>query len=177
MPEELSLDAFHRGDERLFAQLVHEHSPRLYAALRRYARRPEEADDLLQGVWLRAFEKRRTYDGRGSLVGWLFAICRTVGMAHVDRERREQTVRIETEPEAALATEQSRGADGDLERRLFDTLTALPDAHREVVWLRFIEGCSTRETARQLGCAEGTVKSRLHYALARLHQTLEGTRR
>jgi DNA-directed RNA polymerase specialized sigma24 family protein len=83
------LDRFHAGDDALFAQLVHTHSPGLLPHLRRYAATDADTQDLLQDVWLRAYPKRRTFAGRGSVFGWLLAVSRTVGLAAVDGRARE----------------------------------------------------------------------------------------
>jgi len=59
-------------------------------------------------------------------------------------------------------------------RRLHAILAELPDRQREVITLRWIIGFSTREVAAVLGCPEGTVKSNLHKAVARLRKSLMG---
>ena len=174
MPAGVPIAAFHEGDEELFARLVAEHSPRLLAALRRYARDAEEADELLQATWVRAFEKRRTYSGAGSLIGWLFTICRTVGTAHAERRVAERRLRdLGEDVRSPLATDAQAEA-ADLRRAIFEAVLDLPAAQREVVWLRLVEGRSTIESAALLGCPPGTVKSRLHHALSTLQHLLQG---
>ncbi|MFQ5890586.1 MAG: RNA polymerase sigma factor, partial [Gemmatimonadota bacterium] len=74
----LELAGFHSGDGELFRRLVEQHSPRLLAIARSFAADVEEAHDLVQETWRRAFEKRRTYRGSGTLSGWLYAVCRSV---------------------------------------------------------------------------------------------------
>ena len=159
---------FHSGDERLFTDLVRTYSPRLSAQLRRYAQSDSDVADLLQDVWLRAYQKRCSFDGRGSLFGWLLTICRTVGLAGVKRPQMEEIADhhgvIDDEP----------AVHGELEyARLRDVVDSLPPRQREVVLLRIVEGKSTAEAARSLACAEGTVKASLHAALQRLHETLK----
>lgn len=164
------LERFHAGDEALFAQLVRTYSPSLLPHLRRYATTDADTQDLLQDVWLRAYRKRRTFAGRGSVFGWLLAVSRTVGLAAVDLRAREPV------------TEQLRdvvAADGADTTVLRDTLRravlALPERQREVLLLRLVEGMSTAETARLLQCAEGTVKATLHHATRRLQELLKET--
>jgi RNA polymerase sigma-70 factor (ECF subfamily) len=167
---DFDLDRFHAGDETMFAELVTEYSPRLLPYVRRYAGPDADAGDLLQELWLRAFTKRHTFDGRGSLLGWLFMIARTVGMTAV-RKRTREPARDESvdvvklhDPEPALYPDAFR-----------DAVLALPERQREVVLLRLIEGMSTSETARVLGCAEGTVKATLHQAMRNLRAALKET--
>ena len=160
---------FHAGDERLFTDLVRDYSPRLAAQLRRYAHTDSDVADLLQDVWVRAYQKRRSFDGRGSLFGWLLTICRTVGLAGVKRAQMETL--LEDHIGSAKDTERDVYAKLDYEQ-VRDVIDALPLRQREVVLLRIVEGRSTMETAQALGCAEGTVKASLHAALQKLQQTL-----
>ncbi|HEY0810819.1 MAG TPA: RNA polymerase sigma factor [Longimicrobiales bacterium] len=160
---------FHSGDERLFAELVRTYSPRLAAQLRRYAGSESDVADMLQDVWLRAFQKRKSFDGRGSLFGWLLTICRTVGLAAISRAPTEQLAEHHA---AATATEASIHT--RLEHaRVLRAVETLPDRQREVVLLRIVEGRSTAEAARMLQCAEGTIKASLHAAVHKLQQTLK----
>jgi RNA polymerase sigma factor (sigma-70 family) len=159
---------FHSGDERLFAELVRSYSPRLAAQLRRFAQNDTDVPDLLQDVWLRAFQKRRSFDGRGSLFGWLLMICRTVGLAAAEKRTTEQLA----DYHAITTTENLVHA--KLEHaRVLRAVETLPDRQREVVLLRIIEGKSTAEAARILQCAEGTVKASLHAAVHKLQEMLK----
>jgi RNA polymerase sigma-70 factor (ECF subfamily) len=163
----VDVERFHAGDERLFAELVRTYSPRLLPHLRRYSESAgADINDLLQDVWLRAFEKRRGFDGRGSLLGWLLTICRTVGMTAVRRHTPQTSL---ADHQAAEEADPDRG----IERaRLHEAVDALPQRQRDVVMLRVVEDRSTAETARILGCAEGTVKAALHAAMHRLKDKL-----
>ena len=163
----IDIDRFHSGDERLFAELVRDYSPRLLPHLRRYSQSTDtDAADLLQEVWLRAFQKRRGFDGRGSLFGWLLMICRTVGMTAVRKQSPHQPL-----DQARLAT--TSDAERNVERtRLHEAVDALPARQRDVVILRIVEDRSTADTAHILGCAEGTVKAALHAAVHKLKETL-----
>jgi RNA polymerase sigma-70 factor, ECF subfamily len=162
------LDRFHAGDDVLFAQLVHAYSPRLRPYLRRYADTATDVADLLQEVWLRAYRKRRTFEGRGSLFGWLLMVGRTVGMAAANRRAREPGMEELREVGSA-----SRADAGLLRDALRQAVLMLSERQREVVLLRLVEGLSTADTARRLHCAEGTVKATLHHATRRLQQLLK----
>jgi RNA polymerase sigma-70 factor (ECF subfamily) len=155
----------------LFAQLVRTYSPRLLPHLRRYAATDADKQDLLQDVWLRAYRKRRTFAGRGSVFGWLLTVGRTVGLAAVDGRAREPvTEPLRDVPAAA------DGADTTVLRgTLRHAVLTLPERQREVLLLRLVEGMSTAETARLLQCAEGTVKATLHHAIRRLQELLKET--
>lgn len=150
---------------------MREHSPRLLAQLRRYAISNADAHDLLQEVWLRAYRKRRTFEGRGSFFGWLLMVSRTVGVAAISKQRREP----HTEELRDVVAAGSRTDDPLLRDALRTAVLSLPDRQREVVLLRLVDGLSTAETARVLQCAEGTVKATLHHATRRLQELLKET--
>jgi RNA polymerase sigma-70 factor (ECF subfamily) len=163
----LDLERLHAGDADLFEDLVRTYSPLLAPHLRRYTSPDSDVDDLLQELWLRAFRKRTTYTGRGSLLGWLLSVGRTVGMAAVSR--RHQL------PDATApgASERSGALESiSLREMLSDAVLALTDRQRDVVLMRLVEGLSTGETAAQLHCAEGTVKATLHQAISKLRALL-----
>jgi RNA polymerase sigma-70 factor, ECF subfamily len=168
----LDLDRFHAGDEALFTALINTYSPRLVPQLRRYADSNEDLHDLLQEVWLRAHEKRRSFDGRGSFIGWLLTVARTVGMTAIRKRSREPM----TETLYDTATRDDRDLI-DLRDLLREAVLALPARQREVVMLRLIEGHDTADTARLLGCAEGTVKATLHQATRKLREQLKEAKR
>lgn len=162
----IDLARFHAGDEALFEDLVRTYSPVLIPHLRRYAGADTDVEDLLQELWLRAYRKRTTYAGSGSFLGWLLTVGRTVGMAVVGRRHKPESI-------PALESERSGALESlSLRETLTDAVLALPDRQRDVVLMRLAEGLTTRETAAQLHCAEGTVKATLHQALIKLRTLL-----
>lgn len=93
-PEEI--ERFRRGDPELFRFLVEHHTPRLLALARPFASDAVEAEDLVQEVWVRAFARRSTWDGRGPLTAWLMAICRRVCLSDARRPARRRERRSGT---------------------------------------------------------------------------------
>lgn len=173
-PDELR--AFHAGDAATFARLVDALSPRLYPVARALAGDGDGAAELLQETWVRAYAARRSFDGAGSLFGWLCAICRNAGINHRRRARRRPTVPLDPAAPAAepIAPHDPAGdaARAELRTALDAALGALTERQRAVVTARLVEGRSTRGTARELGVAEGTVKATLHQALHLLRPLL-----
>ena len=174
------LQRFHAGDPALFRALVQELSPRLLALTGAYCEDADQAEDLLQAAWVRAYQRRRSYSGAGSVTAWLATICRNVCLDQL-RRRGPHSAGVgsagsesalarasATEPSPALATERKRMADAV--RR---AVLSLPTRQRDTVILRMLEGRSVRDTARVLGCAEGTVKAALHHALRKLEPLLQ----
>ena len=172
------LERFRAGDPELFRTLVDELSPRLLAVTRSFAGDADEAEELLQQVWVRAYRKRTAYSGSGSLTAWLHTLCRNVCLDERRKRRRP------AEPDGQERWTASEAASSDAQPSLTAERAALsaavrravlslPDRQRDTVILRMLEGRTTRETARALGCAEGTVKAALHQALKKLKPHLQ----
>jgi RNA polymerase sigma-70 factor (ECF subfamily) len=163
--------------------LVERHSPRLLAIARSFTDDVDESHDLLQEVWLRVYEKRRTFAGRGPLLAWFCTIAYSVCHEWYTRRRRA-AARAFTGRADAGAVEGTPAPDAvgpdvgaersELRRALHRGMAELTERERSAVLLRLVEGRSTRETAEALACAEGTVKATLHHALRKLQGHLKG---
>ena len=132
----------------------------------------DSALDVLQEVWIKALRGIRTLRDPSSLRSWLYAI--THGIA-VDRIRknysREQAeaVHLEDFEEA----EEPSFAEEDA-AVVHEALSQIGIRHREVLVLHFLEDLSLAEIAEVVGCSEGTVKSRIHYAKRAMKEILRG---
>jgi RNA polymerase sigma-70 factor (ECF subfamily) len=133
---------------------------------------PDSALDVLQEVWIKVFRGIRKLKDPGSLRSWLYSI--THGIA-VDRIRksyaREQAERVQFE-EFQEAEEPSFAAEDAAE--IHRALGLIGVKHREVLVLHFLEDLSIAEIATVVGCSEGTVKSRIHYAKQAMKEILSG---
>ncbi len=131
----------------------------------------ETALDVLQDVWIKVFRGIRKLKDPGSLRPWLYRI--THGMAvdrirqHVSREKAEET-HLAGFQEADLSFSENDVA------AIHDALNELGPKHREVLVLYFLEDFSLAEIAMVVGCSEGTVKSRIHYAKRAMKELLSG---
>lgn len=147
------------------AVLFARHKDFVYRVARGVIGRGPLAEDVVQEVFLRLFEGRRRWRPRARLRTLLYRIT-----LNTTRELRRRSARELPEPdpgEERRVTPPSPAL-ADLER-LLDTL---PERQREAVVLRYLEGMSTAEAARAMGCSTGTVKAHLHRALGRLHRSL-----
>ncbi len=175
LEQDLDVRRFQAGDHLVFRTVVERYSPRLLPVLRSFSADDDEANDLLQEVWHRAYKKCYSFAGTGTLLGWLLTIARTVGLATAQRRTSRSRFRPDPSqhmgrsgPDPALYVEQQ-----ELARSIRRALLDLPEREREVVILRMLEQRSTREAAALLGCAEGTVKASLHSALKKLRAPME----
>jgi RNA polymerase sigma-70 factor (ECF subfamily) len=165
--EEL-MESVAQGDPSALRELCARWERPLYRFLHRAAG-GRDTDDLYQETWLRVVRAARRFDPARRFSTWLFQIALNLARDLHRRGAAEPTdpALLDQAPFAPVATPaaaESVAAAIDA-RRL---LAALPEAQREVVVLRVLEDLGEEETAAILDCPRGTVKSRLHHALARL---------
>jgi len=162
-------------DERQFMQALHdEHAAALWAfAVRLTGGDRQAAEDVVQETLLRAWRNPNspafTAEQAGAARGWLYTVARRIVIDEW-RARSARPERLVSEiPEAGVPD----STDALIESRLMaDALLRLSPDHRAVLHELFYRRSSVREAARQLNIAEGTVKSRSHYALRALKLAL-----
>jgi RNA polymerase sigma-70 factor (ECF subfamily) len=158
--------AAQRGDEDALSALITRYRKPLYGFL--WRRVDGDVDDLFQETWLRVVRSRHRFSPQRRFSTWLFQIANNLCRDRARRRAAERRRREGFGQTAPTHTGPPSGARIDA-RRL---LSQLSDAQREAVVSRYYEGHSEAETAALLGIPRGTVKSRLHAALARLRQEL-----
>jgi RNA polymerase sigma-70 factor (ECF subfamily) len=133
---------------------------------------PDSGLDVLQDVWIRAFRGIRRLKDPGSLKSWLYSITHGIAVdrirRNISRERAEE-VQLEEFQEA----EEPSFADEDA-AAIHQALGQIGLKHREVLVLHFLKDLSMAEIAAVVGCSEGTVKSRIHYAKRAMKEILNG---
>lgn len=159
--------------ERLARSLYEAHGPALEGwAVSRF---PDQqiAEEVVQETVLAAWRKYDQFDpSRGSERAWMFGIARNVAASRYRREERHlRVVASEAVPDDGLDdVEMARVTERSL---VADAIRSLAPQHRAVVAAAYWDGLSTREIAVRLGIPDGTVKSRLHYALRILRTHLQ----
>lgn len=168
--EELMLRVARHDEDAALAELIRRYRA---ALVNHFARRgvQHEYEDLAQETFLRLYKARRRYRVEALFRTYLYHIAHRVWIDHLRkhgrRERRENAFRAEPRPDQAEAPALARA---DLRW----AMAQLPRGHRDVVAFSLLDELSHGEIAAQLGIPEGTVKSRLHHALRRLRDILEG---
>jgi RNA polymerase sigma-70 factor (ECF subfamily) len=176
------------GDHDAFRVLVERYQDRAYGLALRVMRDEEQAKDVVQDAFLKAYRSLDRFEGRSSFYTWFY---RVVMNLCIDAKRRQPPGRtVEWDEAHALETPVGTGLDavdsdrqrasgpaGDLERaELRETIRRaieeLPDDARQTLMLREIDGLSYSEIAKSLGVPKGTVMSRLHHARRRLRVLL-----
>ncbi len=178
-----SLNALREGDRAEFARLVEQYSPMIYRLGLKMLNNPQDAEDILQETFIKAYKHINKFDGRSSVSTWLYRIATNEALMSL-RKKRPDTVSFdvpsiyESEPQEPLQIidwccmpeEEYLTAESRL--RLDQAAERLPESLRIVFVLRDIEGLSTRETAEVLNISETAVKTRLSRARLRLREDL-----
>jgi RNA polymerase sigma-70 factor (ECF subfamily) len=184
------LEKLRRGDALAYERLVAENSGDVYALLFRLTSDAEEARDLTQETFLRAFQSIDRFRGDASLKTWIYRIA--INQARNRwrwwrRRRRDVTVSLDATDDqreqplaATLPCENSPSPEQqtlarEREAQLREALCGLRRSYREAVILRDVEGFSYEEIAQTLQISIGTVKSRISRGRLELRQQLEGS--
>jgi RNA polymerase sigma-70 factor (ECF subfamily) len=188
--EDQFLERLKRGEAAAFEQFVAEHTSDVYALLYRFTSDPEEARDLTQETFLRAFQSISRFRGDANLKTWIYRIA--VNQARNRwrwwrRRKRDVTVSLDatddrhTQPLAATLRNDD-AVDPELETlakeregQLHQALLGLRRSYREAVILRDVEGFSYEEVAATLQISIGTVKSRISRGRMEMRRKLEGS--
>ncbi|MCP4247891.1 MAG: sigma-70 family RNA polymerase sigma factor [bacterium] len=185
------IDRAQRREPQAFDDLVERYGRRLFGYLYRLTGSRDDADDLLQEVFVRLVRTIGGYQHDGRFEGWLFRIATNLARDRVRRIRQAPAVlsldvdqgQHDADRETSIATQLTdplgpapdtslqQGEDAD---RLQQALGELPDAEREVILLRHFSGMSFAEVAEAMGTPLGTALARSHRGLGKLRALLEG---
>ena len=158
------------GDASAFERLYRTHVNRVHSLVRRMLD-ADEADDLTQDVFVRAWEKLHTFRGESAFGTWLHRLAVNVVLA---RRKTLGTERGRFQGgEDPLQDVTARRETPEISMDFEEALATLPDGARQVFVLHDVEGYRHEEIARMLGVVPGTSKSQLHHARMALRRYLE----
>jgi RNA polymerase sigma-70 factor (ECF subfamily) len=169
------------GNRPAFEELVERHKQKAYRIAFDFARDREEAKDLSQDAFLKAYTNIKHFDGRSRFYTWFYRILVNVCLDHKRRKQRtsteELTEGVENQLERSHSAADTISPDQEamarqLSRKIGAALEALPPKQRTAFILRNHQGLSIREIAEMMETAEGTVKVHLHRAVTALRQNL-----
>lgn len=165
-PDDELVVAAQRGDRDAFGQLYERYAPAVHGVL--LARVSfGDAEDLLQDVFLAAFQRLSTLRAPGAFAAWLMAIARHRATDFHRRPAPEQM----TDDVADRRSNVDPGALGVLR-----AIQSLPPAYRETLVLRLVEGMTGEEIARRTGLTPASVRVNLHRGMKRLRERLASSR-
>jgi RNA polymerase sigma-70 factor, ECF subfamily len=181
---EISLEALRSGDREAFAQLVESYSGPIYRLALKMLNDTQDAEDILQNTFIKAFQHVAGFEGRSSLSTWLYRIAANEALMMI-RKRRPEITGTDAESTDAEDAEvaplefldwgllpEEELLSGEAKKELDQAVQELPEKLRIVFLLRDIEGLSIQETAQALELSETAVKTRLLRARLRLREEL-----
>ncbi len=182
--EEIALVARAReGDLAAYDDLIRRYQERIYATIYHMTSNHEDANDLAQDSFLKAYQALKSFKGGSSFYTWLYriAVNKTINFLKQRKNRQHLSLNdldfnAEHDPDlVALVSEKTPRRDAgltELQQKLNEALLKLSEPHRLVVVLHDVQGLSHEEIAKVMECNIGTVRSRLFYARQQLQAML-----
>ncbi|MFG0262626.1 MAG: RNA polymerase sigma factor [Novipirellula sp. JB048] len=179
LSDEAVVGRVRKGDLAAYELIMRRYNQRLFRVVRSIVVDEDEANDIVQEAYVRAYEHLEQFAGRAKFSTWLTKIAVHEAIARRNRRRRLRIVDPSDPqrfPEATCGRRQEgieRVSAKELSSVLADAIDALPDELRVVFMMRIIEELSTAETADCLSLSQSNVKIRLHRARARLRAHID----
>lgn len=172
-----------RGDVRAFDELVERYHGRIYGLTYNMTSNREDAEDLTQDVFVKAFEALPRFKGKSSFYTWLYRIAVNKTINYRKKRNRNRALSLdqfdqEIKTDDAYHDLTSKGSPlrninlTELQERLNAALQKLSDKHRTVVVMHDMQGVPHEEIAKVVGASVGTVRSRLFYARRQMQTEL-----
>ncbi len=167
------VDSCRSGDRSAFNQLVRLHQERVYWVVRRMIHDHDDAMDVTQEVFIKAYEKLDSFRGDAQIFTWLYRIAVNLSLNHVRKSRLRSFFSL-TDKEDALEDDAST-PDEDVElretRRLIErAVDTLPHKQRAVFGLRYFEELPYEEISHILETSQGGLKANYHHAVRKIER-------
>jgi len=171
------------GDISAFGKLVDKYKKKVYYIAYQMTGSRSDADDIAQETFIKAYKALSNFKGEAGFYTWLYRILMNCCM-----DQLRKRTRIEYKPDDLLeldvdSIERTKSAQihsplreaeaHELRDAVTEALESLPAKHRMVLVLHEFDGMAHQDIAQVLGCSEGTVRSRLHYARMKMQQKLK----
>lgn len=171
------------GDLAAYDDLVRRYQERIYATIYHMTSNHEDANDLAQDTFIKAFQALKSFKGGSSFYTWLYriAVNKTINFLKQRKNRPHLSLNdldfnAEHDPDLlALVSDKTPRREAlltELQKKLNEALQQLSESHRLVVTLHDVQGLAHEEIAQIMDCNVGTVRSRLFYARQQLQATL-----
>src|SRR5436853_1384346 len=181
------VEAAQKGDMQAFEELVARHRDKIYARAFSMMRNEEEANDLSQEAWVKAWRRLKQFQGEASFVTWMTRIVINLCLDQLRKQKRHRSESIEMLEEESGGVERQmpviivnpteRLERSELRQRIDKALALLSVEHRTVLILHEFEELEYKEIAKRMQCSIGTVMSRLFYARRKMANLMANYKR
>ncbi len=161
------------GEIELFNGIVEKYRQKLYSVAWRILRSREDAEDVLQEAFIKAFKSIKDFREESSLSTWLYRIVVNMSIDFSTRKKRFKIVELHENIEAMDNPERSFKIK-NLREDINKAILSLPERQRAVFTLRFYEHMKFSDISEILGVSEGAVKAQYHHAINKLRSALKG---
>jgi RNA polymerase sigma factor (sigma-70 family) len=157
-----------------FRQLIETYQKPVYQVIRRMVLIHEDADDLTQNTFIKAYRALDKFEGNSSLFTWLYRIATNESLTFLEKKKKRFFFSLDDHQEKMEAfVDQSPSLSGEeIQVKLQKSLLKLPDKQRLVFHLKYEEDLSYEEIAQITGTSVGALKASYHHAVKKIEQTL-----
>lgn len=177
------VEAFKGGDKSAFVALLTRYSDKVHNLAMRITRNPEDAEEILQDVFLTVYHKINSFEGKSAFSSWLYRIAANTSFMKLRKRKQQAAVSFDdvtTLGEEILTRNRSDVSDvnyissrHELRAALEGAIGKLPDEYRTIFILRDVDGLSNQEVGEILDISVPAVKSRLHRSRLMLRRSLQ----
>lgn len=154
-----------------FSELISTYSEPLYWQIRRMVQTHEDADDLLQNTFMKAWQSIENFRGEARLSTWLYKIAINEAITHLAKERKRQGISLDDAAAMASLIEADRHIDGDqLALKLRKAIATLPEKQRIVFNMKYFDEMKYEDMSAILGTSVGALKASYHLAVKKIEQ-------
>ena len=177
------IEQFRKGCEASFEELVQRYESKAYNLALRLTRNVEDAEEVLQDVFITIYRKIDGFEGKAKFSSWLYRITVNAAFMKLRKRRQDQSVSLSDlipqlntreifQPVSCGFRSDFRATNGEIREALEHAIDKLPDDYRAVFILRDVDGLSNKEVSDILGLTIPAVKSRLHRSRMMLRKRL-----
>jgi RNA polymerase sigma-70 factor (ECF subfamily) len=169
-----------KGDVAAYEELAAKYYRRIYMVILGIVHHREDALEVAQETFYKAFRNIKRFEGGSSFYTWVYRIAVNLAIDFQRRQKRgaadlkENMDEVVVEADTIGSDPFRELSDRELGDKLLNAINELTPDHKAVILMRAVEGLSYKEIGRIMGCSEGTVMSRLHYARKKLQEKLGG---
>ncbi|MCM1163965.1 MAG: sigma-70 family RNA polymerase sigma factor [Muribaculaceae bacterium] len=155
-----------------FGELIRLYSELLYRQIRRMVQNHDDANDLLQNTFLKAWQNIENFRGDAKLSTWLYKIAINESLSHLEKERKRLGLSLDDEESHLInLIEADRDIDGDaLAQKLREAIATLPEKQRLVFNMRYYDEMKYEQMSEILGTSVGALKASYHLAVKKIEQ-------